>query len=136
MSEPTPREIERKLAAIEEFCREVREDYRWSYPWSRARSRSGEGGKTTKGTVNDETGNVAFARDKVHARAAMRHTANMIDHAFADLRSAAGVMRKAMGDKEPEVRPLEPAFVSRAELAESRAAKQRREAEGRGWGEA
>lgn len=133
MSEPTVREFERRIREIERMCADLREDYRWAYPWAYSRNRGGDSGKVTQGTVNDEVGNVAIAPDKNAVRAGMRHAAAMCSHALDDLRSGLGALQ--IRDRDPEQRPLEPSYLTRAERAESEAAKRRREAESRGWGE-
>ena len=134
MTEPQPRELERRLGQIEHLVAEIRDQYRWTHGWANNRSRSGEGGKVTKGDVNDETGTIVVAKDKEMARRAMTHANETVNEALSALRSAAFTLSHAIPDREPVPTALEPSFLTRAEKAQSHEAKQRREINGQGWG--
>ena len=135
-----PREVDRKIREIKSLIEEIQPQYWWAHGFSYGPTRQPDsidgGAPPARGSVSDQTGGIATSTEKALARRALVNATDTIEEAIAALKSARYVLDHAMPDREPMPSQMLPAMVTRAELADSRGAKVRREAAGRGWGEA
>jgi hypothetical protein len=144
----SPRELDRKIAECKLQADHVRDEYAWLYNgawWADRRgaqiredadpNAKAAGAGRQKGT-GDPTGEVATARDKQAARRALKRALESVERGLGELRSAEYTLKHALeSDHDPIPSTRGRALLTRAELAEARAAKERRMQRGEGHGD-
>lgn len=148
VSFPSVHEMNRQLAEAKLQIDHLGEEYAWllNGAWrpdkrgatireDDASAKASGGGGRQKGT-GDPTGEVATARDKEAARRALRRALDSIDRGIKELRSAEYTLKHALeSDRDPIPSTRGRALLTRAELADARAAKERRAQRGEGHGD-
>lgn len=134
MTAPKPEEMRADLKRIAAQATLLQREYAWAHGAAHGTSRHGrsEGGGHYTGDPNDPTGNVVSSAQKQKARRACAYAAKQVEEAQAALRSAIHSCAQAMKDThEPAAEPLGMgSLVTRAELASSKEARERREERG------
>ena len=125
MSAPDPRVLNERLNNIRGSLSRIPAEYAWLYPMGYERSvRDGE-----KVTVSGVRGNDDLIISTYAARRALEEASRKVSDAEDLLRLAEGDLRKALGRHDPRegFEALRyPRSATRADLAEAKAAKERR----------
>lgn len=130
---PSPAEVDRDLRAIAEDLARLRAAYRVAYDAVYRQRSGGSGGRVQRGT-SDPTGQLAGARQGARRRVlrAARLTgeaSSKLAEAIADLHASLREPRAEREAYEPTIARY-PRVVTRAEIADSEAARERRHERG------
>lgn len=136
MTAAKPEEVRKLLTKIRTTLPSVLTEYRWAHDMAHGgdrRGRSEHSGHYT-GDANDPTGSTVSNAQKQKARRACEYAAKSVEEALKALNSATYACGQAMKDPhEPAAEPIGmDSLVTRAELASSKEAAQRREQRGEG----
>ena len=138
MTALTPHEVDRIASRLRAVLDQITTEYRWVHTIAYGSSRRGE---TLEGSMkhpsgpSDPTGGIVSSTDKLYARRALIRTTDALTDALAEATSARYSLTHALVDREPAPAQIGRSMLTRAQLAESRAAKSRREDRGEGWGD-
>jgi hypothetical protein len=133
----TPHQADRLVVQARRLLDDLQTDYRWVHSVAYGKTRYSSEGSAPKhrGAVSDPTGGIVTSTDKHYARRALVNATDALADAIRAMQSARYDLAHALPDREPTPTVLGRAAVTRAELAESQAAKVRRESRGEGWGD-
>ena len=132
MTVPTPAEIDASIRTMVEHLRTIKTEYRWVHGAAFSRAVADEA-KVQVTSPNDPTGELATDRGRSLMRRQMYRASEAVEEALTELSRATGALRSAAPPDPGGIRfeaLRNPRSASRADLAEARAAQERRELRG------
>jgi hypothetical protein len=136
---PSPGQLRTEISVLLEELARLQAAYRWAHESSYGPSVSEERNSVSENDPNDPTGNVAIATQRERIRFACRRALSDVKAAVAEVREANYTLGVAMAAADHTPSADVPAGTKRTvgprELGALRAAKQRRESRGQGWGD-
>ena len=134
----TPGEFDRAANQLIEQLARAAVAYRWSHASAFGKAVHGDGGGVRSG-VSDQTGDIATSNPRDTLRYGMKVAGADLTDAIAAMREANYILDRAISAVDTsgsaDLKLADQFRVSRAELIDSRAAKERRIERGEGWGE-
>ena len=134
----TPGEFDRAANQLIEQLARASVSYRWSHASAFGKAVHGDGGGVRSG-VSDQTGDIATSNPRDTLRYGMKVAVSDLVDAVAAMREANYMLDRAISAVDTsgsaDLKLADQFRVSRAELADSKAAKERRIERGEGWGE-
>ncbi len=132
---PTPGEITLQIQAVVDGLRQLQSDYQGTYLAAFGPAVVGDGGRSNGSS--DPTGTQALNPSRIRLRAACKRAEHQLGSVQAEIRSAIYVLDRVMTAVDPPPTPNLPMedrySASRAEVAYSREAQERRRGRGEGW---
>jgi hypothetical protein len=140
---PSIRDMESKVAQLRRDLDDLLEDYRWAHNTAHSKPTRGEPRRGSD--VSDPTSGAASMGVYVRASGGKVQTGGLVKAchdairrvgaASEEIDSAIGILTKALDRLDSHAtEPIGPRLASPSDLVEARAAKDRRESRGEGWG--